>query len=111
TLAQSHALAKVLEETGRTVTAALLLEAPDHVVIDRLAGRRHCAAGHVYHVAFHPPIADGICDHDGRPLIKRDDDDPVVIERRLNVFHANTGPVIDFYRDAGLLHRLDASLP
>ena len=83
TLAQADALDKVLRLTGRELTAAVFVDAPDEIVVERIAGR-----------------ADG-----------RDDDDRATVRRRLEQYHRNTAPVIDHYARAGLLHRIDASLP
>jgi adenylate kinase len=83
TLPQAHALAHVLKLTGRTLTAAVFVDAPDDVVVERIAGR-----------------AD-----------RRDDDDPDTVRRRLEVFHRSTAPVIAYYEQLGLLQRLEASGP
>src|ERR1700742_4583689 len=71
---QADALAEALERKGRRLTAALLIEAPDDVVVERISGRRVCSNGHVYHVKYDPPKHDEVCDQDGKPLTQRDDD-------------------------------------
>ena len=83
TVGQADALGEELDKLGRRLTAALLVEVPDGIVMQRLSGRRVCPNGHLYHVDFDPPKHDNVCDQDGRPLIRRDDDEPEAIERRL----------------------------
>ena len=75
----------------------------------RLAGRRVCVKNpsHIYHVDFDPPKHEGVCDQDGSRLIQRDDDREETIRRRLEVYHAQTEPLIDYYDSAGLLRRFD----
>jgi adenylate kinase len=109
TVAQADALADELDRRGRRLTAALLVEAPDDVVIQRLSGRRVCSRGHNYHVDFDPPKHDNVCDQDGRPLIRRDDDEPEAIERRLSTYHKMTEPLKDYYDERGLLRRFDGT--
>jgi adenylate kinase len=107
--AQAQALAGALDRLGRRLTAVLAIEVPDEEVVRRLAGRRVCIKnlGHIYHVEFDPPKHEGICDQDGSRLIQRDDDQEETIRRRLEVYHSQTAPLIDYYDEAGLLRRLD----
>ena len=93
----------------RRLTAALLIEVPDEELVRRLAGRRVCVKNpsHIYHVEFDPPKHEGVCDQDGSRLIQRDDDQEETIRRRLEVYHAQTEPLIDYYDGAGLLRRFD----
>ena len=94
---------------SRQLTAALLIEVPDEDVVRRLAGRRVCVKNpsHIYHVEFDPPKHEDVCDQDGSRLIQRDDDREETIRRRLEVYHAQTEPLIGFYDRAGLLRRID----
>jgi adenylate kinase len=109
---QAYALAGALEENGRTLTAALLIEADDETVIKRLSGRRQCAKnGHLYHVYFDPPKRDNVCDQDGSRLLQRDDDKPETIKKRLATYHVKTEPLIDYYDERGLLRRFDGTRP
>jgi adenylate kinase len=109
---QAKALDKQLSELGRRVTAALLIDVPDDEVVRRLSGRRVCVkAGHNYHIEFDPPKREGVCDQDGSRLIQRDDDQPDVIKNRLNVYHDNTEPLIDYYDEHGLMRRIDGTRP
>jgi adenylate kinase len=107
---QAKALDKQLSDLGRHVTAALLIEVPDEEVIKRLSGRRVCVkSGHNYHVDFDPPKREGVCDQDGSRLIQRDDDKPDVIRNRLEVYHDQTEPLIDYYDQQGLMRRIDGT--
>jgi adenylate kinase len=109
TVAQADALGEELDKLGRRLTAALLVEVPDELVMQRLSGRRVCPNGHLYHVDFDPPKREGVCDQDGRPLIRRDDDEPEAIERRLSTYHKMTEPLKDYYDERGLLRRFDGT--
>ncbi len=109
---QADALERQLSGLGRRVTAALLMDVPDEEVIRRLSGRRMCVkSGHNYHVEFDPPKHEGVCDQDGSRLIQRDDDQPDVIENRLNVYHEQTEPLVKHYDEQGLLRRIDGTRP
>jgi adenylate kinase len=112
TVEQADALAKMLENLHRQLTAVLLIDVSDEEVIRRLSGRRMCVkAGHNYHVEFDPPKREGVCDQDGSRLIQRDDDKPDVIEHRLAVYHEKTKPLVDYYDSQGLLRRIDGTRP
>jgi adenylate kinase len=106
---QADALAAALGGLERHLTAALLIEVPDEEVVRRLAGRRVCVknATHIYHVDFDPPKHADVCDQDGARLIQRDDDREETIRRRLEVYHSQTEPLIDYYDRAGALRRFD----
>jgi adenylate kinase len=106
---QAEALAEALEENGRRLCAALLIDADDETVIRRLSGRRQCAEGHLYHVDFDRSKTDGYCDQCGKPLYQREDDEPETVKRRLATYHAKTEPLIDFYEERGLLRRFDGT--
>jgi adenylate kinase len=107
--AQADALGTELDKRGRALTAVLLIDVPDDVVIKRLSGRRQCPDGHLYHVDFDPPEREGVCDRDGKPLIQREDDKPETIERRLKTYHDQTEPLIDYYDERGVLRRFDGA--
>jgi adenylate kinase len=109
TLAQADALADALEQRSRQLTAALLIDAPDELVIERLSGRRQCSEGHLYHVTYDPPKHDDVCDRCGKPLHQRPDDRPEAIEERLKTYHEQTEPLIEYYEQRGLLRRFDGT--
>ncbi len=110
TVGQAEMLDRLLDNRGRSLTAVLLIEAPDEEVVRRLSGRRTCAkGGHVYHVEFDPPKTDGICDQDGSRLIQRDDDKPETVRNRLAVYHEQTEPLVELYEEKSLLRRFDGT--
>jgi adenylate kinase len=112
TIAQADALDEELKKLDRRLTAALLIEVSDDEVVRRLAGRRQCVkAGHLYHVEFDPPKHDEVCDQDGSRLIQRDDDQEATIRKRLEVYHEQTAPLVDYYEQRGLLRRFDGARP
>ncbi len=106
---QADALDRALADLDRRLTAALLIDVPDDELVRRLAGRRVCVKNpsHIYHVEFDPPKHEGVCDQDGARLIQRADDAEETIRRRLEVYHAQTVPLIAHYDRAGLLRRFD----
>jgi adenylate kinase len=107
---QANILEEALERRDRKLTAVLLLDASDDEVIKRISGRRVCVKNqHVYHVDFDPPKHEGVCDQDGSRLIQRDDDKPETIKKRLEVYHAQTKPLIDYYDSRSNLRRFDGS--
>jgi adenylate kinase len=108
---QATALDDALARLQRQLTAVILFEVPDEEVVRRLAGRRVCIKNptHIYHVEFDPPKHEGVCDQDGSRLVQRDDDREETIRRRLEVYHVQTEPLIDFYDRAGLLRRVDGT--
>jgi adenylate kinase len=111
TIDQAKALDAELERVGRKLTAALLIDVPDEEVVRRISGRRQCIKNeqHIYHVDFDPPKHPDVCDQDGARLIQRDDDKPDTVKHRLEVYHAQTEPVIGYYDDQGLLRRFDGT--
>jgi adenylate kinase len=110
TIEQAKALENALGELGRRITAAILVDVPDEEVVRRLSGRRVCVkAGHNYHVDFDPPKHADACDQDGSRLVQRDDDEPDVVKKRLEVYHQQTEPLIDYYDKQGLMRRIDGT--
>jgi len=106
---QAAALDEALERLERRLTAALLIGVSDEEVVRRLSGRRVCVKNpsHIYHVELDPPKHEGVCDQDGSRLIQREDDREATIRRRLEIYHAQTEPLVAHYDDAGLLRRFD----
>jgi adenylate kinase len=109
-LEQGRALDEALGKLDRGITAALLIEVPDEDIVRRLSGRRTCKKeGHVYHVDSNPPKHEGVCDIDGSKLVQREDDTPETVEKRLNVYHDNTEPLVEHYQEKGVLRRFDGT--
>lgn len=104
TIPQANALA-----TFSTVDRVVNFDIPDASVVERLSGRRVCrACGANYHVLFQKPKKEGVCDDCGGELYRRDDDSEEAIQKRLEVYRAQTAPLIDHYRTEGLLADVDA---
>ena len=110
TIPQAHALEDALNAIGQKVDFALDIEVPDANIIDRMAGRRACVGcGATYHVLFNPTKVEGVCDVCGEKLILRDDDKPETVQNRLNVYHDQTKPLIDFYAERNVLAEVDGT--
>jgi len=109
TLPQAEALDLMLERAGRGLDAVLYFDLGDETIIRRLTGRWVCRlAGHIYHLEFNPPRQPGRCDVDESELIQRVDDRPETVRRRLDVYHRETQPVVEFYRRRGVFAAVDA---
>ena len=92
--------ADALKEAGVPVEAVVDINVPDGEIIKRMSGRRvHLASGRTYHIIFNPPQEEGKDDVSGEPLIQRDDDQEETVRKRLEVYHAQTEPLIDYYKD------------
>ena len=110
TLAQAEELDKMLADNGQRLDGVLYLYATDEVLIKRLSGRRICRDCQTpYHIVFNPPAKEGVCDVCGGELYQRDDDKPETVQARLQVYRNQTAPLIDYYRQAGLLKEVDGS--
>jgi adenylate kinase len=108
TIQQAQSLAEILAELGLTLSGVLSVQVPNHVIVERLAGRRTCRdCGTLYHRNFDPPEREGICDHCGGELVQRNDDREETIRARLDVYATQTAPLVDFYRDRGILREID----
>jgi adenylate kinase len=97
TLAQAEALDEALPQIGRRVDRVVVLDAPEEILVRRISGRRMSPAGYVYNVYFNPPRVPGKCDHTGEDLEHRADDMEETVRRRLEVYRAQTEPLIRFY--------------
>jgi adenylate kinase len=110
TLDQAHALDGILVTVKRKLDGAINYFAPEALIIERLSGRRVCKQCRAnYHVANKPPRVSGRCDACGGELIQRDDDKPAAISTRLQAYAATCNPVLEYYRQQGLLREIDAS--
>jgi adenylate kinase len=110
TLAQAQALDRELEEEQRTLKVALYLEVPYASLVERAAGRwtcRICQATYNYRV--NPPRQKGVCDLDGGELYQRDDDRFEVVSERIKVYIQDTVPVVNYYRERGILREIDGT--
>ncbi|MET9932507.1 MULTISPECIES: adenylate kinase [unclassified Streptomyces] len=109
-VAQAEALDAVLKAEGMELDAVLDLEVPEDEVVKRIAGRRICRkdSAHVFHVTYNAPKAEGVCDVCGGELYQRDDDSEETVRRRLEVYHTQTEPIIDYYRAQNLVVTISA---
>ncbi|MFE4858180.1 adenylate kinase [Streptomyces sp. NPDC056670] len=107
---QAEALDEVLKADGVKLDAVLDLEVPEDEVVKRIAGRRICRndSSHVFHVAYNAPKQDGVCDKCGGELYQRGDDTEDTVRKRLEVYHSETEPIIDYYRAQGLVITISA---
>ena len=112
TTGQAEALDAKMEELGRALSAAILIDVSDEEVVRRLSGRRVCVKeGHIFHVEFDPPKNEDVCDVCGARLEIREDDKPEVVRNRLDQYHGKTEPLVAYYEERGLLRRVDGALP
>lgn len=109
TIPQAEALTKALEKNGEKIDYALEVDLADEKIIERMSGRRVCECGATYHIVNIPPKKEGICDKCGKELVLRKDDAPETVKKRLEVYHEQTAPLIEYYKNAGILHVIDGS--
>lgn len=112
TIPQAQVLDKALAELDDAIDYAINVDVPDENIIRRMGGRRAClTCGATYHVEHIPPKKEGICDACGSELVLRDDDKPETVKNRLDVYHKQTQPLIDFYEEKGILKSVDGTVP
>ena len=110
TIPQAEALDKALAALGDKVDYAIDVNVPDENIVNRMGGRRACVGcGATYHLVYAPTKTEGICDVCGKELILRDDDKPETVQKRLNVYHEQTQPLIDYYTTQGVLKTVDGT--
>ncbi|MEU1627709.1 adenylate kinase [Streptomyces sp. NPDC020096] len=109
-LRQAEALDEFLKERGLALDAVLDLEVPEDEVVKRIAGRRICRKdnSHVFHATYSPPQQEGVCDICGGELYQRDDDHEDTVRKRLEVYHSETEPIIDYYKAQDLVVTISA---
>ena len=110
TIPQAEALDKAVLALGTKIDYAVNIDVPDEAIITRMGGRRACLnCGATYHVQYNPPKKEGVCDTCGHPLVLRDDDKPETVQTRLNVYHEQTQPLIDYYDKKKILVTVDGT--
>ena len=110
TIPQAKALEAALEKMGTDIDYAINVDVPDANIVKRMSGRRACVTcGATYHIEHIPPKVEGICDRCGGELILRSDDKPETVQKRLDVYHAQTQPLIDFYESKKKLVTVDGT--
>lgn len=110
TIPQAEVLDKALTELGDSIDYAINVDVPDENIIKRMSGRRACVScGATYHIEHIPPKVSGICDRCGAELILRDDDKPETVKKRLDVYHTQTQPLIEYYSAKNVLKNVDGT--
>ncbi|MEV0639352.1 adenylate kinase [Streptomyces sp. NPDC050619] len=109
-VSQAEALDEMLQSEDMKLDAVLDLEVPEEEVVRRIAGRRICRndSSHVFHVSYKAPAKEGVCDVCGGELYQRDDDSEETVRKRLEVYHTQTEPIIDYYKTQGLVVTISA---
>ena len=111
TIPQAEALDAALASKGEAIDYAIDVDVPDENIINRMSGRRACVAcGATYHIVHIPTKVEGVCDRCGEGLILRDDDKPETVKKRLDVYHAQTQPLIDYYTAKNVLKSVDGTV-
>ena len=112
TIPQAEALDAALTKIGEKMDYAIDVDVPDENIVSRMSGRRACLdCGATYHIVSLPPKAEGKCDHCGSDLVLREDDKPETVQKRLTVYHEQTQPLIDYYKNQGILKSVDGTQP
>ncbi len=112
TIPQAEALDAALEKIDQKMDYAIDVDVPDENIINRMGGRRACLnCGATYHIVSIPPKKEGVCDHCGNALVLRDDDKPETVKKRLDVYHEQTQPLIDYYAKQNILKTVDGTQP
>ena len=110
TIPQAECLTEALAKLGSKIDYAIDVDVPDDNIVKRMGGRRACVkCGATYHVVFAAPKTEGVCDTCGDKLVLRDDDKPETVQKRLNVYHEQTQPLIDYYTTQGVLKTVDGT--
>lgn len=112
TIPQAEALDAALTKIGQKMDFAIDVDVPDENIINRMSGRRACLnCGATYHIISIPPKKEGVCDTCGNELVLREDDKPETVKKRLDVYHAQTQPLIEYYTKQGILKSVDGTQP
>lgn len=109
TIPQAEALDAILPSLGQKIDVVLNIDVPDAELIKRVTGRRMCKCGTTYHVQFNPPKVAGKCDACGADLYQRQDDTEATVKQRLQAYHTQTQPLIDFYAKRGIVANINGA--
>ena len=110
TIPQAEVLDTEVAKLGDKIDFAIDVDVPDENIIKRMSGRRSCpGCGRTYHIVHIPPKKEGICDDCGKELVLRDDDKPETVKSRLDVYHKQTQPLIDYYSKQNILRTVDGT--
>ena len=112
TIPQAKALDAALDKINQKMDYAIDVDVPDENIVNRMGGRRACLnCGATYHIVSIPTKVEGICDRCGNPVVLRDDDAPETVQKRLTVYHEQTQPLIDYYKEQSILKTVDGTQP
>lgn len=112
TIPQAEALDAALGKINEKMDDAIDVDVPDENIVNRMSGRRACLnCGATYHLISIPPKVEGICDRCGSEIVLREDDKPETVQKRLKVYHEQTQPLIDYYKNQGILKSVDGTQP
>lgn len=110
TIPQAESLQKAITEMGQQIDFAINVDVSDENIINRMSGRRACiSCGATYHIVYNPSKIPGVCDVCGSELVLRDDDKPETVKKRLSVYHDQTRPLIDYYKETGVLVNVEGT--
>lgn len=110
TIPQAEKLTEALKAENSALDYAIDVDVPDENIINRMSGRRACLkCGMTYHISYAAPKQDGVCDKCGADLVLREDDKPETVKKRLDVYHTQTQPLIDYYRNENILRSVDGT--
>ena len=110
TIPQAECLTNALNKLGSKIDYAIDVDVPDSAIVTRMGGRRACLkCGATYHIEYAAPKQEGICDVCGEALVLREDDKPETVQKRLDVYHEQTQPLIDYYQGQGVLRTVDGT--
>ena len=112
TIPQAEALDAALGKINEKMDYAIDVDVSDENIVNRMSGRRACLnCGATYHLISIPPKVEGICDRCGSEIVLREDDKPETVQKRLKVYHEQTQPLIDYYKNQGILKSVDGTQP
>ncbi len=112
TIPQAEALTNALNKIGQSMDYAIDVDVPDENIVNRMSGRRACLnCGATYHIVHNPTKAEGVCDACGNQTVLREDDKPETVQKRLFVYHEQTQPLIDYYKEHSILKTVDGTKP
>lgn len=110
TIPQAEVLEKALNEKGDSIDFAINVNVPDDNIVNRMSGRRTCPqCGETYHIVYNAPKKEDVCDKCGSALIQRDDDKPETVQKRLAVYHEQTEPLVEYYKNKGKYKEVDGT--
>ena len=110
TIPQAKSLSEALSKLNEKIDYAINIDVPDDSIITRMSGRRAClSCGSTYHIKYSAPKKENICDNCGSELVIRDDDKPETVKKRLDVYHKQTQPLIDYYDNENILANVDGT--